>query len=250
MGRNHFVISIFKPDYIAKKIDEQLEKMEIGEEQKYSLITQKLKLKTEVCTRKLLEYIEEQELYTVPFSCKSKTIIKRKGSSNVKQLMYDVFVPDKNIVDIDSTKSFNSFSKPHTRILEFIQKKISNEFIVDITHNIRDEASVDLILRKINKNWKIGIAVEVTSDLTESGVKNRKETFPKSILSKITDAQRNYNLDLLVFLFCINTTNKGYNETLNITKGRLEQIENERFMYISPEYLIGFFEELFNELEI
>ena len=248
VGRNHFVTSIFKPEYIAKKIDERLEKMEIGEEQKYSLITQKLKLKSEECTEKLLEYIEEQELYTIPFSCKSKTIIKRKGSS-LKQLIYDIFIPDKNKVDIDSTKSFNSFSKPHTRILKFIQKQISNEFIVDITHNIRDEASVDLFLREINKNWKIGIAVEVTSDLTESGVKNRKETFPKTILSKITDAKRNYNLDLLVFLFCIDITNKGYNETLNITKGKLEQIENEKFMYISPEYLVGFFEELFNELE-
>ena len=248
VGRNHFVISIFKPEYMAKKIDERLEKMEIGEEQKYSLITQKLKLESEECTEKLLEYIEEQELYTIPFSCKSKTIIKRKGSS-LKKLIYDVFILDKNKVDIDSTKSFNSFSKPHTRILKFIQKQISNEFIVDITHNIRDEASVDLILRKINKNWKIGIAVEVTSDLTESGVKNRKVTFPSSILSKITDAKRNYNLELLVFLFCINITNKGYNETLNITKGKLGQIENEKFMYISPEYLVGFFEELFNELE-
>ena len=78
------------------------------------------------------------------------------------------------ILEFDSTKLFNSFSKPHTKILEFTHKQISNEFILEITYNIRDEASVDLILRKINSNWKIGIAVEVTSDLTESGVKNRR----------------------------------------------------------------------------
>ena len=51
------------------------------------------------------------------------------------------------------------------------------------------------------------------------------------------------------YIFCINVKNPGYNETLNILKGRLAQIENEKLMYISPEYLVGFFEELINESE-
>ena len=141
------------------------------------------------------------------------------------------------------TRIFKYESGKHSQIIEYIKQKINDYFFTEI-HNFREEAGIDLLLKNLFNNWKIGIQVESTSDIREIKLDERKKSYVQSILAKITDSKQIKELDLFVILFCIDCTVKSYDDTIKITISRLEKLEDKSFFYIPPEHLISFFKDL------
>ncbi len=161
----------------------------------------------------------------------------------IKNFIRNLFArPGKGKIE---TKIFKNRSGLHSLLIEIIKKKLDRIFVKEI-HNIRDEASTDLLLEFPNKNWKVGIAVEATSDIEEKK-KDGRESFVKSILSKIPDSMR-MDLDLFVFLFCIDVSeSRSYEISLRITEQRLAEINHPKFMSIPPEQLVDFFKSAIDD---
>ena len=143
----------------------------------------------------------------------------------------------------EETRIFQKRNGLHTTIINFIKKKLHTIFINE-THNFRDEAGTDLILRFLDKKLKIGVSLEATSDIAEIRESERKISYIQTILSKITDSKRIKDLDLFVILFCIDKTVNSYEKTLGITLARLEMVNDPKLIFIPPEQLIDFFKGL------
>lgn len=144
------------------------------------------------------------------------------------------------------TRIFKYESGKHNHIIDYIKKKVKNHYLTEI-HNFREEAGIDLLLKNLKNNWKIGIQVESTSDIREIKLDERKISYVQTILAKITNSKQIKDLDLFVILFCIDCTVKNYDDTVKITISRLEKLEDKSFFYIPPEHLVSFFIDLDND---
>ncbi len=89
VGRNHFIISIFTPNYFANELDILLEKIEPKESYRYEHLANELKLKNIECTINLIKYIEEQKLNKIPFTRKLYKIIRRKGDKEYSKVILE-----------------------------------------------------------------------------------------------------------------------------------------------------------------
>ena len=160
-------------------------------------------------------------------------------SLDILDFLHDLF--KSKPVEESKTKIFKNRSNLHKNILEFIILKLDDYDIID-QHNIRDEASIDLILTETDTKFKIGIQVEVPSD-----IENDEITLVKNLKSQIEDSRR-LNIDYFLFLFCIDLANKSHRESYKIAIGNLNQLPDYRkyFFYIDPINLVGFFKELNN----
>ena len=237
-------LSIISPKYISTKINEILENLIEGEKQTYSFILKELKMVNIDSLIEVIKFIDENKMSKNFFIRTEDAIIKKRGG-NVKDFINDIFTcTGKTKAD---TRIFqNRTGIKHKDIIKYIKKKIKDKLINE-THNLREEAGVDIIMKLPTKNWRIEIQIEATIDIAEIK-KEERTSFVTKILSKITDSTQ-YNLDLFVILFCIDITVDSYYKTLGITISRLEKLLIENFLFIRPENYINFFKE-FNESKI
>ena len=168
-------------------------------------------------------------------------------------LLYKIFnyKPRRLIIKENLKKVFfqpNKFNKDptvfkdkrgkHNKILKYVKQK---------TDNIREihylnESGIDLIFENYSKNWKVGIAIEATSDIKEFN-ENDKVSFYKDIFSKITKSKQIPNLDLFLIFFCIDITDKSYQGKVKYCINEIEKLKDDYVLYFLPEDLLGFFED-------
>ncbi len=115
VGRNHFIISIFTPNYFANELDKLLEKIEPKESYRYEHLANELKLKNKECTINLIKYVEEHKLNKIPFTRKLYKIIRRKGDNEYSEVILEMQIKriketicNKIDEDIRSKRQFNA----------------------------------------------------------------------------------------------------------------------------------------------
>lgn len=77
VGKNNFVTSIISPKYIAKKLDELLNKIEQGDSYKYEYLKEELQLYNIKVLKKMTKYIENEEINQISYVRKNQELVKR-----------------------------------------------------------------------------------------------------------------------------------------------------------------------------
>lgn len=155
----------------------------------------------------------------------------------IKENLKKIFIqPNKFNKDLTV---FKDESGKHNKILKYVKQKIDNMREI----HYLNEPGIDLILENYSTNWKIGIAIEATSDIKEFKG-NNKVSFFKDIFSKITKSKQIPNLDLFLIFFCIDITDKSYNGKVRYCINEIEKLKDDYVLYFLPEDLLGFFEDL------
>lgn len=163
--------------------------------------------------------------------------VRKVERSYLIQYINNIFFNQKR--KISESILFDKKGINHNTLIEHIQKKIKKDFLTE-THNLRTEPCGDLILFDEKKRRKIGIAVEVRTNLEGEG------SYFKGILAKIMNSRTCSNIDLFLILFCINKNDRSLYTKLNNAINELEQLEDiqDYYYYISPENLVSFFEDI------
>lgn len=156
--------------------------------------------------------------------------------SSIIDIITKILEPDQ--AKIADTKQFKGV--PHVKILEayrywleYLKLLIKEPYTVEILQGLQD-AGVDLVIKFLKSDVKIGLQVKSYQDL-------QQEDFQQAVMSQISHSKK-HGIEKLLLIPCGDLTNRSHNNKIPNLMSNVDQMNDNYVHFIQPQQALPIYQ--------